>query len=304
MSDLEIKVMELIKEGKNNREICNLLEIDLMALKDILLSLKTKGVLYNKKCRLDGTILYLPNQDLLGNNVSGIDIVMAANKLKAILISDLHLGTKEERLDLLNLVYDYATKEGIHLIINGGDLINGLTKERHNVVKTMWEQCEYFIKRHPFDKNIVNICVLGNHDIKSLLSNNINFKVLLENERPDFLAAGVGKGKINLKEDSISLYHPLSCQEKARYAEKLVLVGHSHHYKIKVVNENIVVYVPALSNYVPAGKGIIPSFLVMETTLEGGYLRKIKLENLTFNAEKLNYLGVQELEVKRVLRRG
>lgn len=120
MVNREIKTMELIRQGKNNKEICNILKIDLRDLKNILISLKNKGVLYNKKYTLEGNTLYIPNKDLDGDTSKDIDILMSKNSFKSILISDLHLGTREERLDLLNLVYEYASKEGIHLIINGG----------------------------------------------------------------------------------------------------------------------------------------------------------------------------------------
>ena len=93
-----------------------------MDLKNSLISLKNKGVLYNKKYTLEGNTLYIPNKDLDGDTSKDIDILMSKNSFKSILISDLHLGTREERLDLLNLVYEYASKEGIHLIINGGRL--------------------------------------------------------------------------------------------------------------------------------------------------------------------------------------
>lgn len=304
MVNREIKTMELIRQGKNNKEICNILKIDLRDLKNILISLKNKGVLYNKKYTLEGNTLYIPNKDLDGDTYKDIDILLSKNSFKSILISDLHLGTKEERLDLLNLVYEYASKEGIHLIINGGDLINGLTKERKNITQTMMEQCFYFIEKHPFDKNILNICVLGNHDIKCLTKEGINFKYLLETNRLDFAISGVGEGRINLKKDSIYMYHPLSCEENNLPWKRFILVGHSHHYKIKIYKENVAIFIPALSNYVPESIGIIPSFLVMETYLNKNFIESIRLENLTFNDNKITHLGVQELELKRVLRRG
>lgn len=101
MVNREIKTMELIRQGKNNKEICNILKIGLMNLKNILISLKNKVVLYNKKYTLEGSVLYIPDT---------IDILMSKNSFKSILIADLHLWTKEERLELFNLLYEYASK--------------------------------------------------------------------------------------------------------------------------------------------------------------------------------------------------
>ena len=305
MSNLEKRTIELIKQGKCSIEICQKLNISGLDLQNILLNLKNKGLEYNKRYLLNGGVLYTPNKDLYGKNISERVTLLTKNKdeLNALLISDLHLGTKEERLDLLNLAYDYAIKNGIHIIINGGDLINGLTSERKNTCKTHLSQCEYFIENHPFVEGILNICVLGNHDIKSLNKEGINFARILENYRPDFAIAGIENGHILVKNDLINMYHPLSCDCNNTPMKKVVLVGHSHQYKVKIVNDNILIYIPALSNYVPATKGVIPSFLNMKMGFNEGYISYIDLENLTFIDNKLSSLGKQEIEVKRTLKK-
>ena len=305
MSNLEKRTIELIKQGKCSIEICQKLNISGLDLQNILLNLKNKGLEYNKRYLLNGGVLYTPNKDLYGKNISERVTLLTKNKdeLNALLISDLHLGTKEERLDLLNLAYDYAIKNGIHIIINGGDLINGLTSERKNICKTHLSQCEYFIENHPFVEGILNICVLGNHDIKSLNKEGINFARILENYRPDFAIAGIENGHILVKNDLINMYNPLSCDCNNTPMKKVVLVGHSHQYKVKIVNDNILIYIPALSNYVPATKGVIPSFLNMKMGFNEGYISYIDLENLTFIDNKLSSLGKQEIEVKRTLKK-
>lgn len=305
MIDIEKRIICLIKQGKNNREICQKLNIDNMTLKDALLDLKTKGLDFDKKYLLNGATLYTPNKELYGKRVSNEVTLVMRNKdeINAFLISDLHLGTKEERLDLLNLVYDNAIKRGVHIIINGGDLINGLTSERKNICQTHLEQCEYFIEKHPYDDSILNVCVLGNHDVKGLNEQGINLARILENYRQDFAIAGIENGKIIAKNDCIYMYHPLSCDTNKTPIKKLVLVGHSHQYKVKIIDDNVSVYIPALSNYVPANKGIIPSFLNMRMGFSDGYISYIDLENLTFIDNKLVPLGRQEIGIKRILKK-
>lgn len=207
MSSLEKRIVELIKQGKSSIEICQKLKISSIDLRNILLNLKNKGIEYNKRYLLNGGTLYTSNKDLYGKTVSDSINLLTKNKeeINALLISDLHLGTKEERLDLLNLVYDYAIKNGIHIIINGGDLINGLTSERKNICRTHLSQCEYFIENHPFEEGILNICVLGNHDIKGLNKDGVNFARILENYRPDFAIAGIENGRILVKNDFINM---------------------------------------------------------------------------------------------------
>lgn len=305
MSSLEKRIVDLIKQGKSNIEICQKLNLSKDTFRDILLNLKNKGLEYDKRYLINGGTLYTPNKEQNGKNVSSGVTLLLKNKdeLNALLISDLHLGTKEERLDLLNLLYDYAMKNGIHLIINGGDLINGLTSERKNICRTHLEQCEYFIENHPFDINILNICVLGNHDVKGLRKDGVNFARILENYRTDFAIAGIENGHILVKNDFINIYHPLSCDCNNTPMKKVVLVGHSHQYKVKIINDNVLIYIPALSNYVPASKGIIPSFLKMKMGFNTGYISYIDLENLTFLDGKVTSLGKQEIEIKRSLKK-
>lgn len=305
MSSLEKRIVDLIKQGKSNIEICQKLNLSKDTFRDILLNLKNKGLEYDKRYLINGGTLYTPNKEQNGKNVSSGVTLLLKNKdeLNALLISDLHLGTKEERLDLLNLLYDYAMKNGIHLIINGGDLINGLTSERKNICRTHLEQCEYFIENHPFDINILNICVLGNHDVKGLRKDGVNFARILENYRTDFAIAGIENGHILVKNDFINMYHPLSCDCNNTPMKKVVLVGHSHQYKVKIINDNVLIYIPALSNYVPASKGIIPSFLKMKIGFNTSYISYIDLENLTFLDGKVTSLGKQEIEIKRSLKK-
>lgn len=305
MSSLEKRIVDLIKQGKSNIEICQKLNLSKDTFRDILLNLKNKGLEYDKRYLINGGTLYTPNKEQNGKNVSSGVTLLLKNKdeLNALLISNLHLGTKEERLDLLNLLYDYAMKNGIHLIINGGDLINGLTSERKNICRTHLEQCEYFIENHPFDINILNICVLGNHDVKGLRKDGVNFARILENYRTDFAIAGIENGHILVKNDFINMYHPLSCDCNNTPMKKVVLVGHSHQYKVKIINDNVLIYIPALSNYVPASKGIIPSFLKMKMGFNTGYISYIDLENLTFLDGKVTSLGKQEIEIKRSLKK-
>ena len=305
MRSLEKRIVDLIKQGKSNIEICQKLNLSKDTFRDILLNLKNKGLEYDKRYLINGGTLYTPNKEQNGKNVSSGVTLLLKNKdeLIALLISDLHLGTKEERLDLLNLLYDYAMKNGIHLIINGGDLINGLTSERKNICRTHLEQCEYFIENHPFDINILNICVLGNHDVKGLRKDGVNFARILENYRTDFAIAGIENGHILVKNDFINMYHPLSCDCNNTPMKKVVLVGHSYQYKVKIINDNVLIYIPALSNYVPASNGIIPSFLKMKMGFNTGYISYIDLENLTFFDGKVTSLGKQEIEIKRSLKK-
>lgn len=97
MSSLEKRIVDLIKQGKSNIEICQKLNLSKDTFRDILLNLKNKGLEYDKRYLINGGTLYTPNKEQNGKNVSSGVTLLLKNKdeLNALLISDLHLGTKE-----------------------------------------------------------------------------------------------------------------------------------------------------------------------------------------------------------------
>lgn len=58
MDDYQSQLLQLIKEGKNNREICEILNISFNQLYDELLELKTQEIKYFRKYYSDGSIKY------------------------------------------------------------------------------------------------------------------------------------------------------------------------------------------------------------------------------------------------------
>ena len=52
----------------------------------------------------------------------------------------------------------------LHIIINGGDLIDGSFSKGVQKIDDPICQLDYVIKNYPFDKRILNLICLGNHD--------------------------------------------------------------------------------------------------------------------------------------------
>jgi len=77
--------------------------------------------------------------------------------------ADNHLCSKFERLDVLNLLYDVFEGEGIEVVLNGGNWIDG----EHNFnkfeihTKGMTNQIEYFINNYPYREGIITKFVAG-----------------------------------------------------------------------------------------------------------------------------------------------
>ena len=74
--------------------------------------------------------------------------------MKFLLISDLHFGNELENLKLIDRAYNYCIKNGINIILCGGDFIDGSFSKGSQKITDLYDQIEYFIKNYPQDKNI------------------------------------------------------------------------------------------------------------------------------------------------------
>lgn len=294
MTDSSRKILELINEGKTANEIADTLGISNKVLYNRLTMLRNGGYDFLRKfyydgniryCNIDeGSIFYSNNEvDLITKNNSEIDIVV---------ISDLHFGSICERRDLLDKLYDYCVKNGIHIIIVSGDLVNGNINSTVNS-KDVEEHINYFIKTYPFDKSIVNFCVLGDHDFSASKESKKSFITSLNNYRHDIVSLGYYLGKINVQDDFIVINHGkkenypgnrVVSDIKNEYHKTLIIKGHSHQ-QLNVnydTNNNIVINVPPFCDLHKFGTDVFSNAI------------KVKL---SLNSYSFNYANITPLYV-------
>ena len=89
------------------------------------------------------------------------------------LITDTHLCSNAERLDLVNLAYDTYQARGIKHVFHAGDFCDGQDVYRgHNQnLKVFGDmaQAAYFIRRYPKRDGITTYGIAGNHDLATYL---------------------------------------------------------------------------------------------------------------------------------------
>ena len=124
MSDLNIKILELIRENKSINEIQEILKIGPKKLMIQLRTIASEGYFINKQINSEGNIILKLKTDFVRQkfNINLDD----KEELRVIFISDLHLGRKKDRLDYLDAVYNYAIKNNIGIIINLGDVVENV----------------------------------------------------------------------------------------------------------------------------------------------------------------------------------
>ena len=85
-------------------------------------------------------------------------------------VSDTHLGSKEEALSELNLAYDWFSSEGITQVLHAGDWITGrgIYRGQDSEIKvhTLEDQIEYLVENYPRRDGITTMGIGGNHDLE------------------------------------------------------------------------------------------------------------------------------------------
>lgn len=292
MSDLTIKLLSSIEEGLTLNEISSKLNLSHKQIYYILRSLKLLGMKFDKKYYYDGEVIYIPKKDFSYSskkNNANIITSPSCDSFKTMVISDLHIGNELENMDAWYKIYDYCIVNNIHIIIIAGDFLDGIKIGREEVKKHKYplEQIEYALKHYPFDKNILNFTVLGNHDIDSLSSFGIDFATYLRNFRHDIVPLGYGYGRINVKNDKIFITHPLciGINNNLDLTSNYLLIKGHHHCNKSIIgsNGNGSLTVPSLSNLFVSDEEFLPGAMVITTKFKNGFFDTVYIENLLIN---------------------
>lgn len=286
MNESTLKLIELLKQEKTANEIAQELNISNKQLFKRLFRLKTMGFNVKKKYYYSGDIGYSLYNDVPLQPLNSVDIITSPEEqeFEAIVISDLHIGSTDERLDLLNRIYDYCVKNNIHTIFNAGDIIDGMFGHGDKLHDNIFDQIEYAIKKYPFDKNILNYAVLGNHDFDSLLKGGKDLALVLQKYRHDIVPIGYATAEVNIKNDKIVLRHPIEVAKNEpakQYSRVVMFKGHYHRMEIlHASGDNCIVKVPALSNIHFMDDYLVPSALKIKLNFNNGIITNIIIEQL------------------------
>ena len=284
VDDYQAHLLQLIKEGKNNREICEIFNISFNQLYDELLKLKTKGVKYSRKYYSDGSIKYnkITKLKKLNENVNKTIITdNQEDNIKFLLISDLHFGNEFENLGLIDRAYNYCIKNGINIILCGGDFIDGSFSKSPQKITDLYDQIEYFIKNYPQDKNILTFGVAGDHDFSTLKRASLDIIEICNNRRHDIIIGGYNNAEINIKNDKIHLFHNMLGGRMHSAQAPIILCGHLHKYMTQQKNNSLYITLPTLSNI----NQQMSSALELDVSFSKGYISSAVIKHLYFGTQ-------------------
>jgi len=271
MNEMNLKVLDLLNQGISIKEISNKINISekqlYMRIKQLInYGYNLEPVYYN-----NSDIYYnlKKNNINVPNNVININMPDNENLFRCLVISDLHIGSVDGDIKLLDSVYEYASKNNINIILNCGDSIEGDYTSYKKNIKDIHSQIEYFTKKYPYDKNIINFMILGNHDYHSFHYDGLDVSKAIKKNRYDIVPIGNGQGNVNVKKDNIILFHKLYDGFKPIIKdEKIVLSGHSHMMKTKL-RDIFWLGVPTLSyKSNDKTKDVIPGFIDLTIDIE------------------------------------
>ena len=113
--------------------------------------------------------------------------------LKLLLISDTHLCSKYDRLDILRYLYDEADRKGINYILHSGDLTEGLSGRPQQLVElketSYTGQRDYVIDKYP-KSDIPTYLIAGNHDLWWVRQCGADICKDISNNREDLIYLG------------------------------------------------------------------------------------------------------------------
>lgn len=285
MTEINKKIIDLISRNKSMKEISQILNITEKQLYIRIKQIINYGYIMEPSYSYNSDIYYnfKRKESNLCNRVS-IKMPKNNNLFRCLVISDLHIGSVDGDIKLINIVYDYAIKNGVNVIFNCGDTIEGDYTSEPKYIKDIYSQLEYLIKKHPYDNSINNYVIFGNHDYHSLYNDGLDIGKTIHNNRYDIIPVGYGQGNIDVKNDSIILFHKLNKDfVPIINEEKIILSGHGHMMKTKL-RDIFWLGIPTLS-YKSNNKNqdVIPGFVDLSIDISNNMFESLEAKHLIIN---------------------
>lgn len=141
------RIKRLLKKGKSFVDICEELQLKDYEVIGLVNLMKQDGELIDY---INGELVKLKTP-LKTNDV--YQVPTNATHISLLLISDTHLCSKYDRLDILRYLYDKAEDRGIKYILHSGDFTDGRSNRPEHIYElkeTSYEgQVDYCVDKYP-----------------------------------------------------------------------------------------------------------------------------------------------------------
>lgn len=198
------KIKYLIKKKKGLSEICEMLDLKDYEVVGLVNLMKQDGELVDY---VNGELVRLKTPPKVS------DIYMVENNdlhIPLLLISDTHLCSKYDRLDILRYLYSKADDRGVKHILHSGDFTDGKSNRPEHVYElkelSYDGQVNYCVNKYP-TFNGKTYVISGNHDNWWYKSTGSEIVKSIASQRDDIVYLGSDVADLHIGKLKIRLYH-------------------------------------------------------------------------------------------------
>lgn len=198
------KIYFMAKKKKSFLEICEKLELKDYEVAGLVVIMAQQG--YN---------IDFVNGEVVVRKVppKHEDVYQIPNNLehlKLLLISDTHLGSKYDRIDILRYLYDKAEDKGIKHILHSGDFTDGRStrpEQVYELKEPSYEgQVNYCVEKYPSFSGKTYI-IQGNHDDWWYKSAGSEIVKTIAKQREDMIYLGADIADLRIGNLKVRLFH-------------------------------------------------------------------------------------------------
>lgn len=199
----KIKIYLNKRKNTNINTIAKELDIELYQLYGLIEILKQNGYLVDIIDEKIVKIKPIKEADIY-------EIPSNLKHLKLLLISDTHLCSKYERLDILRYLYKKAEEIGVNYVLHSGDLCESRSNRPEQIYSlkeaSYTGQRDYIIKNYPHSK-IPTYLIAGNHDLWWIKQCGSDICKDVAKARDDIIYLGSDCEDLKIGKLRIRLYH-------------------------------------------------------------------------------------------------
>lgn len=207
------KIYNFIKNGTTLDEFVKTMGITMTEAYGLIETMKLYGKPIDLTLKEDGTFIitkkkYKKSSQYTSKEKEGLI------ETKIGVISDTHLGTKEQQLTLINEIYKEAYSRGITTMLHIGDLLDGdYTQVRKEQAYQLFlrgfdEQVGYVIDMYPEVEGMTTYFIQGSHDETHKKNGGATAGKWIDRYRNDMIYLGQDKATFKINNLRILMDHP------------------------------------------------------------------------------------------------
>jgi len=243
----------LLKMIQNNSKLSYIMDklgLSKYEVLGLVKEIESEGIYKIKDAWDDGEPIFTLEKSLIPERQVYQHAIGETTKFTFMVISDSHLGSKNEQLTFLHYLYDEAQRRGITNVYHCGDISEGFKKSRDDHMYSLHsigfdDQADYIIRNYPEREGITTFFITGNHDHFHIQNGGANIGKRIAASRKDMQYLGINTAVIQLTPNcKMELFHPQDGSSYAlsysgqKYLDSLsggdkphmIFVGHHHKY--------------------------------------------------------------------------